>query len=178
MNAIDAQNFVNPNSRIVDWSAELGAALQRASIDVPTSMPTNAEQKSVGNHRSLGSLRELNNPEIPTRLHCPDGYVLHLAENAPSELVRHVAIYLGVIYEVLEEVELPIWAPRSRTKYVANDRPRHDNRRGFGFGFEVIGGVYVELEHTPRSGVIAACTLLEECGVDPHTVTVEFDNNP
>lgn len=178
VSALDAQNFVNPASRSVDWSSELEAALQRASITRPATLPTNGEPHTPRHQRSLGSLRELNNPEVPDRLHFPDGYVFCVLEKSWSELVRNVAVYLGVIYEVLYEVELPIWAPRSRTKYVANDRPRHDNRRDFGQEFEVGDGVYVELDHTSRSGVNAACTLLDECGIDPHLIAVEYDNNP
>ena len=175
ISAINAQFFANPKTQVADWKSEVGAALARAS---ESEVEVSVDQSPSSDRQTLASLKELNNPPIPARLYFPDGYVMPLLESSASELVRNVAVYLGVIYVALDEVELPIWAYRSRTKYVANDRPRHDNRRDFGLEYEVGDGVYVELDHTPRSGVNAACSLLDECGVDPHSVVVTFDNNP
>ncbi len=175
ISAINAQLFANPKTQVADWKSEVAAALARAS---ESEVEVSVGQSPRNDRQTLASLRELNNPPIPARLYFPDGYVMPLLVSSASELVRNVAIYLGFIYVALDEVELPIWAYRSRTKYVANDRPRHDNRRDFGLEYEVGDGVYVELDHTPRSGVNAACSLLDECGVDSHSVVVTFDNNP
>ena len=178
VSAINAQNFVNPASQSVDWSSELDAALKRVSLSGTSALPAQVDTQSRRNQQSLGSLRELNNPPVPSKLHFDDGYVLSIQAPSWPECVRNVAIYLGVIYEELIDEICPISAPRSRTRFVANDRPRHANRQDFGYEYEVGDGVFVELDLNARSGVTAACTLLEECGFDPYSVIVDLDNNP
>ncbi len=178
VNAIHAQNFGNPASQSLEWDSELGAALKRVSLSGASAPPAHGDTRSHGNQQSFGSLRELNNPPVPSKLHFDDGYVLSIQAPSWPECVRNVAIYLGVIYEELTDEICPISAPRSRTRYVANDRPRHANRQDFGDEYEVGDGVFVELDLNARSGVTAACTLLEECGFDPYSVIVDFDNNP
>lgn len=178
ISAVNAQRFGNPLSNPGHWRTEIEGALvlvPGSNMNPPTDL---SPESRPGDVKTLASLKELSNPPVPSRLHFYDGCVLFIHTPEWPEVVRQVAIYLGVLYGNLHQVELPIWAYRSRTKYVANDRPRHDNRRDFGLEFEVSDGIYVELDHTPRSGVNAACTLLDECGIDPHQITVEFGNNP
>ena len=178
VNAVHAQRFCNPSSQTFDWGSELSAALTRVSGLGISEPLTGDDTQSHRRQPSLGGLRELNNPPVPSKLMFEDGYVLIIEPTSWSECVRNVAIYLAVIYEDLTDEICPISAPRSRTRYVANDRPRHANRQEFSKEFEVGDGVFVELQLNARSGVTAACTLLEECGFDPYSVIVDFDNNP
>lgn len=133
VSAINAQNFVNPASQSVDWGSELDAALKRVSLSGTSAPPAHVDTQSRRSQQSLGSLRELNNPPVPSKLHFDDGYVLSIQAPSWPECVRNVAIYLGVIYEELIDEICPISAPRSRTRFVANDRPTHANRQDFGY---------------------------------------------
>ena len=175
LSAIVAQHLGNPLSSVGVARSEIENAM---SPRPETGVTTHSDSRPGADRRdvkTLASLKELNNPRVPSKLLFDDGFVFSIHTPDWSEVVRQVAIYLGVIYGNLDEVELPIWGYRSRTKFVANDRPRHDNRREFGHEFEVCDDVYVELDHTPRSGVNAACTLLEACDIDPHSVAVTFE---
>ncbi len=178
VSAIRAQRFANPDFSPADWTSDIQAALALVSEAFANSLIDRQPEQSNRNLKTLGSLRELSNPPVPSALYFSDGYVFRMQMLSWSELVRNVAIYVGFIYHLLDEVELPIWAYRSRTKYVANDRPRHDNRREFELEYEMGDGIYIELHHTPKSGVNAACVLLEECGVDPNDVFISYDDNP
>ena len=175
--AIRAQRFANPSSPPTSWMTEIDAALAqvRGYIDHGPA-DTNQQPQSLG-YKTLASLNELDYPPVPRVLRFADGYVfrIEIERLSWSEVVRQVAIYLCNLREKLHHDDLPIEADRSRTRYVANDRPRHKNRREFGDEYEVCDGIFVELDHTPRSGVIAACTLLKTCGIAPHGVKVMFD---
>ena len=175
ISAIIAQRFGNPLSSPGVSRSEIESAMGPRAETGVTTQPDSRPGADHRDVKTLASLKELNNPPVPSKLLFDDGFVFWIHTPAWYEAVRQIAIYVGEIYSNLTDVDLPIRGYRSRTKFVANDRPRHENRREFGHEFEVGDGIYIELEHTPKSAVNAACTLLEACDIDPHSVVVTFE---
>ena len=180
LNAINAQWFANPNSRVTDWLSDVTSAVRLlggADVNAPIA-DSNRTIDAGGSHhvRSLASMRGTNNPPVPSMVHFDDGFVLSVVPVKWSECVRGIAVYLADFKCELSIDDCPVESPRARTRYVANDRPRHIDGQKFVDELEVGDGVFVELNLNGRSAVEASCMLLETCGIDPHSVTVSFDN--